>query len=103
MVPQFPNNMEFNDVKCELKAGHGAIMFKIQPEEMEYTLFLKKEKGVWYPKGVQHSIVSQKGFVECTYCNNWILKSCEFLDGCVDELYEKLKKHPNIRVRLLFE
>ncbi|MFC4182384.1 hypothetical protein [Saccharococcus thermophilus] len=94
MIPGFVDELEFENVRLEEDdEGFFCIHFKING--MEYELFCE---GKDLPYEICHSSIPH----ECEFCGPNDDDTCECLNVFLDEIYVKLKEHPNIRMKLLF-
>lgn len=94
-----------------LKSGRLVFIYFEEKTENEKTnkskynfyLQLKNNSGKWVPIGIFHSIdILNNSFEICDYCleekSNF---SCKYFNGYEMNIFEKLKMHPNIRLKWL--
>lgn len=101
MIPNFVEDLNIEDVQYVEKFK--VICISIKFDEFNYRinryhLELKKLDGTYYPYTISHGINCE----ECPCGSNKLFHTCEFLSTYVDEIYEKIKNHPRIRMHLLF-
>jgi hypothetical protein len=97
MKTDFVNSLSFENVKI-LKGGEsGSITFSIQ--EISYMISFHKGRN-WFASHLFHD--TSKNF-DCPFCycsTSDVL--CYYLELYLDEIFQKLKEHPSVRLELIF-
>lgn len=98
MIPGFVDGLQFKNVKVASNIEVGYVI-EFTLNGCDYGIVVGKEpKG--YTVQVQHGEPSNE---ICEYCGEkrtFIL--CEGLEIYMDEIFERLKEFPSVRLRLLF-
>jgi hypothetical protein len=77
------------------------IYFNLENNPVKYQLSVKENNNRWELfNTINHTFGSNR----CPYCKNRLNFSiaCDFLNENSDEIFEKIKEHPSIRLDLLF-
>jgi hypothetical protein len=100
MIPGFIDKLEFENVSLSPGLENWYIRFSLK----NYNYSIKLSKKELFPIGVVHRRNKDLSMPKCQYCDAYetFAHVCLEFSKYANEIYEKLKKHPSIRLELLF-
>jgi hypothetical protein len=90
--------MKFKDVTLEIRNQYDYIHFSL--DDSQFKMVIIKKLGVYIPLCVRHQFQNK---AYCRFCEENDAINCTYLGRRIEDVFDELKKHPSIRLYLLYK